>query len=79
MSQYDFDVIVIGAGHAGIEAALAASRCGLETALFTVSLDAVANMSLSFSGGIFAQNTVSAVVKAAKMDVYTPGAEFEGF
>ena len=47
--------------------------------IFETGLDAVANMSLSFSGGIFAQNTVSAVVKAAKMDVYTPGAEFEGF
>ena len=51
MSQYDFDVIVIGAGHAGIEAALAASRCGLETALFTVSLDAVANMPCNPSVG----------------------------
>lgn len=47
--------------------------------IFETGLDAVANMSLSFSGGIFAQNTVSAVVKAAKMDVYTPGEEFAGF
>ena len=47
--------------------------------IFETGLDAVANMSLSFSGGIFAQNTVSAVVKAAKMDVYSPGAEFAGF
>ena len=47
--------------------------------IFETGLDAVANMSLSFSGGIFAQNTVSAVVKAAKMDVYTPAAEFAGF
>lgn len=35
---------VIGAGHAGIEAALAAARIGVETTLFTLSLDAVANM-----------------------------------
>ena len=47
--------------------------------IFETGLDAVANMSLSFSGGIFAQNTVSAVVKAAKMDVYSPGTEFAGF
>lgn len=47
--------------------------------IFETGLDAVASMSLSFSGGIFAQNTVSAVVQAAKMDVYSPGAEFAGF
>ena len=40
----DFEVAVIGAGHAGIEAALAASRLGCRTALFTISLDAVGNM-----------------------------------
>ena len=37
-------VAVIGAGHAGIEAALASARCGIDTVLFTMSLDAVANM-----------------------------------
>lgn len=47
--------------------------------IFETGLDAVASMSLSFSGGIFAQNTVSAVVQAAKMDVYSPGTEFAGF
>lgn len=40
----NYDIIVVGAGHAGIEAALAAARTGLETALFTMSLDAVGNM-----------------------------------
>ena len=38
------DVIVIGAGHAGIEAALATARLGLQTILFTINLDAVGNM-----------------------------------
>ena len=39
-----FDVAVIGAGHAGIEAALAAARLGAETIVFTINLDAVGNM-----------------------------------
>ena len=39
-----YDVAVIGAGHAGCEAALAAARLGVKTALFTISLDGVANM-----------------------------------
>ena len=38
------DIAVIGAGHAGIEAALAAARLGLHTILFTINMDAVGNM-----------------------------------
>ena len=38
------DVAVIGAGHAGIEAALASARLGLDTILFTMNLDSVGNM-----------------------------------
>jgi tRNA uridine 5-carboxymethylaminomethyl modification enzyme len=47
----DFDVIVVGAGHAGIEAALACCRTGLKTALFTMSLDAIGNMPCNPSVG----------------------------
>jgi len=39
-----FDIAVIGAGHAGIEAALAAARLGMKTVCFTINLDAVGNM-----------------------------------
>ena len=40
----EYEVAVIGAGHAGIEAALAAARLGAKTAIFTMSLDAIGNM-----------------------------------
>ena len=46
MSYYagEYDIVVIGAGHAGCEAALAAARLGMKTAIFSISLEAVANM-----------------------------------
>ena len=46
MSYYagDYDVAVIGAGHAGCEAGLASARLGMNTLVFSISLEAVANM-----------------------------------
>ena len=46
MSYYagEYDIAVIGAGHAGCEAALAAARLGMKTLIFSISLEAVANM-----------------------------------
>lgn len=47
----EFDVIVIGAGHAGCEAALAPARMGLKTAIFTISLDKIGYLSCNPSIG----------------------------
>ena len=40
----DYDLVVVGAGHAGCEAALAGARLGLNTVMFTVSVDSIALM-----------------------------------
>ncbi len=47
----NYDIIVVGAGHAGVEAALASARMGLKTALFTIYLDSIAMMSCNPSVG----------------------------
>src|SRR5690349_21927199 len=48
-----FDVVVVGAGHAGCEAAMAAARMGLKTVLFTLNVDLIAQMSCNPAvGGI---------------------------
>ena len=51
MSDLRADIIVVGAGHAGIEAALAAARMGVDTVVFTTNLDAVGNMPCNPSVG----------------------------
>ncbi len=58
VARNEFDVIVIGAGHAGSEAAWAASRIGAKTALVTLSLDAVARMSCNPAIGGLAKGQV---------------------
>ncbi|MBZ5543478.1 MAG: tRNA uridine-5-carboxymethylaminomethyl(34) synthesis enzyme MnmG [Acidobacteriia bacterium] len=48
-----YDVVVVGAGHAGVEAAMAAARMGLKTALYTINLDLICQMSCNPAvGGI---------------------------
>ena len=48
-----YDVVVIGAGHAGCEAAMAAARMGMSTALYTMNADLIAQMSCNPAiGGI---------------------------
>src|SRR5919202_4010813 len=48
-----FDIVVVGAGHAGCEAAMASARMGLKTALFTLNVDLIAQMSCNPAiGGI---------------------------
>lgn len=60
----DYDVIVIGAGHAGIEAAHAAARLGARTAIFTMSLDGIGNMPCNPSIGGAAKGTLVREVDA---------------
>ena len=60
----DYDVIVIGAGHAGIEAAHAAALLGARTAVFTLSLDSIGNMPCNPSIGGTAKGTLVREVDA---------------
>lgn len=47
----EYDVVVVGAGHAGCEAALATARLGFKTVIFTVSVDSIALMPCKSSFG----------------------------
>ena len=52
----DYDIIVIGAGHAGCEAALASARMGFSTAIFTLNLDSIGQMSCNPAVGGLAKS-----------------------
>ena len=64
MNPYDYDVIVVGAGHAGLEAGLAAAKIGLRTALLTINCDSVGQMSCNPAIGGVAKGQIVREVDA---------------
>ena len=63
-SIYEYDILVIGAGHAGTEAAMAAARMGARTALLTTNLDTVGQMSCNPAIGGVAKGQIAREVDA---------------
>ena len=61
----DYDVIVVGAGHAGCEAALASARMGNETLLITINLEMVAFMPCNPSIGMTIEEAKTAILDKA--------------
>ncbi|UCG49567.1 MAG: tRNA uridine-5-carboxymethylaminomethyl(34) synthesis enzyme MnmG [Phycisphaerales bacterium] len=64
MKAHDFDCIVVGGGHAGVEAAHAAAKLGAKTALITISRDSIAKMSCNPAVGGLAKGQIAREIDA---------------